>query len=85
MTHGMTPPLLAVAVLLLVIKLARQRRNGKPLRLVPRSAPARATGIAVAALVVISGTAAGQPWDASAIPAVSLGGLAGAFVDLRHR
>ena len=56
MTHDMAPPLLAVAVLLLVINLARQRRNGKPLPLVLRS-----------------------------VPAVSLGGLAGAFVDLRHR
>ncbi|MFI9157719.1 hypothetical protein ACIGXI_30770 [Kitasatospora aureofaciens] len=85
MTHDMAPPLLAVAVLLLVIKLARQRRNGKPLPLVPRSVPARVTGVAVLALVVVSAVAGGQPWDASLVPAVSLGGLAGAFVDLRHR
>ncbi|MGW2374109.1 MULTISPECIES: hypothetical protein [Kitasatospora] len=85
MTHDTVPPLLAVAVLLLVIKLARERRNGKPLRLFPQSLPARATTAAVVALVVVSGVAAGQPWDASVIPAVALGGLVGAFVDLRHR
>ncbi|MFD8703220.1 hypothetical protein ACFV1W_11430 [Kitasatospora sp. NPDC059648] len=85
MTHDMVPPLLAVAVLLLVIKLALQRRNGKPLPLVPRSVPARAAGVGVGALVVASGMAAGQPWDASLVPAVAVGGLAGAFTDLRHR
>ncbi|MFH9349985.1 hypothetical protein [Kitasatospora sp. NPDC017646] len=85
MTHAMVPPLLTVAVLLLVIKLARRRRNGKPSQLLPRSLPARATAVTTVALVVISGVAAGRPWDASVIPAVSLGGLAGALVDLRHR
>ncbi|MEU4117920.1 hypothetical protein AB0F71_25945 [Kitasatospora sp. NPDC028055] len=85
MTHDMVPPLLAVAVLLLVIKLARGRRNGKPSPLIPQSFPALATALAVAALVVASGLAGGQPWDASVIPAVALGGLVGSFVDLRHR
>ncbi|MFI9361949.1 hypothetical protein ACIG5E_12940 [Kitasatospora sp. NPDC053057] len=85
MTHDTVPPLLAVAVLLLVIKLAREQRNGKPLRLLPRSVAARATAVALVALVVISGVVAGQPWDAWVVPAVALGGLAGAFADLRHR
>ncbi|MBD0692006.1 hypothetical protein [Streptomyces sp. CBMA123] len=85
MTHDMVPPLLAVAALLLVIKLARERRNGKPLRLMPRSPAARATALAVAALVVASGAAAGQPWGASVIPAVAAGGLVGSLVDLRYR
>ncbi|MFD7454854.1 hypothetical protein [Kitasatospora sp. NPDC059827] len=85
MTHDMVPPLLAVALLLLVIKLARERRNGKPSPLIPQSTAGRATASAVAALVVASGLAGGQPWDASVIPAIALGGLVGSFVDLRHR
>ncbi|MFD5468619.1 hypothetical protein ACFWIQ_38320 [Kitasatospora sp. NPDC127059] len=85
MTHDMVPPLLAVAVLLLVIKLARLRRNGKPLPLLPRSRPAWATAGVAAALVVASGVSAGQAWGASIIPAVALGGLVGSFVDLRYR
>ncbi|MER7670840.1 hypothetical protein ABTY61_20555 [Kitasatospora sp. NPDC096128] len=85
MTHDMVPPLLAVAPLLLVINLARRRRNGKPLNLLPRSRPARGTAMAVIALVVASGAAAGRPWDTSVIGAVALGGLLGSLVDLRHR
>ncbi|MEV7598499.1 hypothetical protein AB0O91_14075 [Kitasatospora sp. NPDC089797] len=88
MTHDTAPPLLAVAVILLAINLARRRRNGKPLGLVPRSIPAGVTALVVIALVVACGALAGQPWDASvvpAVPAVALGGLLGAVVDLRRR
>lgn len=85
MTHDSVPPLLAVAAVLLVGDLIRRRRNGKPVPLLPRSTPARVVAVAVVALVVVSGGLAGQPWAASIVPAVALGGLAGAVVDLRDR
>ncbi|MGW3042340.1 hypothetical protein ACWC9T_20425 [Kitasatospora sp. NPDC001159] len=85
MTHDSAPPLLAVAAVLLARNLIRRRRNGNPVPLLPRSTPARAVAVAVVALVVVSGVLAGQPWVASIVPAVALGGLAGAVVDLRYR
>ncbi|MFF2147690.1 hypothetical protein [Kitasatospora sp. NPDC058190] len=85
MTHDLAPPLLVVAAVLLAVKVNRRRRNGNPVPLLPRSTPARAVAVAVVALVVVSGVLAGGPWTASIIPAVALGGLAGAGVDLLHR
>ncbi|MFJ9457734.1 hypothetical protein ACIRST_21950 [Kitasatospora sp. NPDC101447] len=81
--HVIAPPLLAVAVVLLVVKWARRRRDGKPVPLLPRSPQAWAVGSAVLVLVAVSGAMAGQLWSA-VVPAVALGGLAGALTDLRY-
>ncbi|MER7582532.1 hypothetical protein [Kitasatospora sp. NPDC097691] len=51
--------------------------------LLPRSPQAWAVASAVIVLVAVSGALAGQLWTA-VVPAVALGGLAGAFVDLRY-
>lgn len=81
--HVMAPPLIAVAVVLLAVKWARRRRNGKPVPLLPRSPQAWVVASVVIVLVVVSGAVAGQLWTA-VVPAVALGGLAGAFTDLRY-
>ncbi|SOB82779.1 hypothetical protein SAMN06272789_2960 [Streptomyces sp. 1331.2] len=81
--HVIAPPLVVVAVVLLAVKWARRRRNGKPVPLLPRSPQAWAVAAVVIALAVVSGAMAGQLW-AAVVPAVALGGLAGAFVDLRY-
>ncbi|MFJ9461609.1 hypothetical protein ACIRST_41880 [Kitasatospora sp. NPDC101447] len=82
-THAMVPPLLVAAVVLLAVRLARQRRNGTSVPLLPRSLPARTVSLVVIALVMLSGALVGHPWEAI-IPAVTLGGLTGALVDLRY-
>ncbi|MFE6056587.1 hypothetical protein ACFQ6N_38095 [Kitasatospora sp. NPDC056446] len=51
--------------------------------LLPRSPQAWAVASAVIVLAVVSGAMAGQ-FRAAVVPAVALGGLAGAFVDLRY-
>ncbi|WP_406088796.1 hypothetical protein [Kitasatospora purpeofusca] len=79
----MAPPLLAAAVVLLAVKWARRRRSGRPVPLLPRSLQAWVVALAVIGLVTASGALVGQLWT-SVIPAVALGGLAGAFVDLRY-
>ncbi|MEV7355658.1 hypothetical protein [Kitasatospora sp. NPDC091276] len=80
--HVTAPPLLAVAVLLLAVKWVRRRRNGRPVPLLPRSGPAWAGALAVVAFVLVTGALAGRAGDV-VVPAVALGGLVGAFVDLR--
>lgn len=80
--HVLVPPL-AVAGILLAVKWARRRRAGKPVPLLPRSPQAWVVASVVIVLVAVSGAMDGQLW-AAVIPAVALGGLAGAFVDLRY-
>ncbi|MFF2617970.1 hypothetical protein [Kitasatospora sp. NPDC058046] len=82
-THAMVPPLLLAALVLLAVRLARRHRAGAPVALLPRSLPARAVAAAVIALVMLSGALTGDPWPA-VVPALTLGGLTGALVDLRY-
>jgi hypothetical protein len=79
-SHAMAPPLLAAALVLVAVKWARRYRAGQPLPLVPRSVAARAVALTVIVLVAIAGSFAGHPW-AAVVPAIALGGIAGATVD----
>ncbi len=84
-THVLAPSLLALAVLLVALKWTRRSRGGGALPFLPRLAVARAAALTVAVLVMAAGVAAGQPW-AALVPALALGGIAGAAVDrLRGR
>ncbi|MFI9269780.1 hypothetical protein ACIGXM_03525 [Kitasatospora sp. NPDC052896] len=83
-SHTMVPPILVAAVVLVAVKWVRRYRTGQPLPLVPASAVARAVALVVAALVVGAGAATSQPWTAI-VPAIALGGIAGAAVERVHR
>ncbi|MFJ9692762.1 hypothetical protein [Kitasatospora sp. NPDC101183] len=80
----LVPGLLGVAFVVLVVRINNRRRHGRQLHLVPRSVVGRVAGAAVAAGIVGLGIAQGNA-GGSVVPALALGGLAGAAVDVFHQ
>ncbi|SDS56185.1 hypothetical protein SAMN05216371_0165 [Streptomyces sp. TLI_053] len=79
----LVPGLLGVAFVVLAVRHRNRRRHGHPLHLVPKSVTGRVSAVTVATGIVGLGIAQGNV-GSSVIPALTLGGLAGAAADVLH-